>query len=219
MPNLFSDLPVEILWWVLASTSGLTRSAMRAVWPARGGERRQHLELGLRLHVEAEDVLVQPVGDLARGLADAGEVIFEPARRRRGRGAARLPKPRPCRCRAGPACAARPGSSSPSWHSRPARARPRTRWRTPCSAAPAWRWSSSRTACRPRGRSRAGRHSRRASRRRDNRNGAWPRLQRIGSRMKLSFARIGLPFLRCRRATTAGTDGARPVPGSSAAAG
>ena len=33
MPNLFSDLPVEILWCVRASTSGLTLSAMRAVAP------------------------------------------------------------------------------------------------------------------------------------------------------------------------------------------
>ena len=33
MPNLFSDLPVEILAWVRASTSGLTRMAMRAIRP------------------------------------------------------------------------------------------------------------------------------------------------------------------------------------------
>jgi hypothetical protein len=32
MPNLFSALPVEILAWVCASTSGLTRSAMGALF-------------------------------------------------------------------------------------------------------------------------------------------------------------------------------------------
>ena len=34
MPNLFSDLPVAILAWVRASTSGLTRSAIGAVRPS-----------------------------------------------------------------------------------------------------------------------------------------------------------------------------------------
>ena len=34
MPNLFSDLPVAILAWVPASTSGLTRNEIRAVLPA-----------------------------------------------------------------------------------------------------------------------------------------------------------------------------------------
>ncbi len=34
MPNLFSDFPVEILAWVRASTSGLTRTEMGAVRPA-----------------------------------------------------------------------------------------------------------------------------------------------------------------------------------------
>ena len=33
MPNLFSDLPVAILAWVPASTSGLTRTEIRAVLP------------------------------------------------------------------------------------------------------------------------------------------------------------------------------------------
>ena len=33
MPNLFSDLPVAILAWVPASTSGLTRNEIRAVLP------------------------------------------------------------------------------------------------------------------------------------------------------------------------------------------
>ncbi len=33
MPNLFSDLPVAILAWVLASTSGLTRTETCAVLP------------------------------------------------------------------------------------------------------------------------------------------------------------------------------------------
>ncbi len=33
MPNLFSDFPVVILAWVLASTSGLTRIATAAVLP------------------------------------------------------------------------------------------------------------------------------------------------------------------------------------------
>ena len=33
MPNLFSDLPVEIFAWVPESTSGLTRIEMRAVRP------------------------------------------------------------------------------------------------------------------------------------------------------------------------------------------
>ena len=33
MPNLFSDLPVAILAWVRASTSGLTRTEMHVVRP------------------------------------------------------------------------------------------------------------------------------------------------------------------------------------------
>ena len=39
MPNLFSDLPVEILAWVPASTSGLTRTEIRAVLPASTASR------------------------------------------------------------------------------------------------------------------------------------------------------------------------------------
>ncbi len=39
MPNLFSDLPVEILACVPASTSGLTRTEMRAVLPISAASR------------------------------------------------------------------------------------------------------------------------------------------------------------------------------------
>ena len=55
MPNLFSDLPVEILAWVFASTSGLTRIETGASRPIDDRDLRQGLELGLALDVEAED--------------------------------------------------------------------------------------------------------------------------------------------------------------------
>ena len=73
MPNLFSDLPVEILACVLASTSGLTRSATCAVVPEALRHLAQRLELRLALDVEAEDALLERVGHLLARLADAGE--------------------------------------------------------------------------------------------------------------------------------------------------
>ena len=73
MPNLFSDLPVAILAWVLASTSGLTRTETCAVAALRRGDLRQQFELGLGLDVDAENALVDREREFARGLADAGE--------------------------------------------------------------------------------------------------------------------------------------------------
>ena len=73
MPNLFSDLPVEILAWVPASTSGLTRTEIRAVLPGLDRELRQQFEFGLGFDVDAEDVGGQRRAQLGLGLADAGE--------------------------------------------------------------------------------------------------------------------------------------------------
>ena len=70
---MFSALPVAILAWVSASTSGLTRSATRAVRPLAVATGRKGREFGLRLDVEAEDVLVESERDLAFRLADTRE--------------------------------------------------------------------------------------------------------------------------------------------------
>ena len=73
MPNLFSDLPVEILACEPASTSGLTRTEIRAVRPVSTGEPRQQFELGLGFDIDAEDVGVKRGAQFGLGLADAGE--------------------------------------------------------------------------------------------------------------------------------------------------
>ena len=46
MPNLFSDLPVAILAWVPASTSGLTRTEIRAVLPVSTASRDSNSSSG-----------------------------------------------------------------------------------------------------------------------------------------------------------------------------
>ena len=73
MPNLFSDLPVAILAWVLASTSGLTRTDTQAVRPFDGRDLRQQFELRLGFHIDAENAGIDRRGEFVRGLADAGE--------------------------------------------------------------------------------------------------------------------------------------------------
>ena len=109
---------------VLASTSGLTRSDdARRRGPCAAAMRRQQLELRLGLDVEAEDAVVERESISRAVLPTPENMIFaRPARRRRARGAARLPRRRPCRRRAWPASPAPPGSNSPSWRSRSARA-------------------------------------------------------------------------------------------------
>ena len=86
MPNLFSALPVAILAWVLASTSGLTRSETCGGAALLLRDRGQQLELRLGLHVDAEDALVDRERELARGLADARE--HDLVRRNAGRAGA-----------------------------------------------------------------------------------------------------------------------------------
>ena len=88
MPNLFSDLPVAILAWVLASTSGLTRIEISIDAALRRGDRGEQFELRLGLDVDAEDALVDRERQLARGLADAGEHDLV----RRDAGGARAPQ-------------------------------------------------------------------------------------------------------------------------------
>ncbi len=73
MPNLFSALPVAILAWVRASTSGLTRIEMSMRRPFDDAIEDKQLELGLGFDIDAQDVLVDRERELARGLADAGE--------------------------------------------------------------------------------------------------------------------------------------------------
>ena len=101
MPNLFSDLPVEILAWVLASTSGLTRMAIRGGLAARNSDLRNALQLRLGFDVETEDAVVEREGDFALGLADAGEGdalagnLGRRARRNSPSDTTSMPAPRP----------------------------------------------------------------------------------------------------------------------------
>ena len=73
MPNLFSDLPVAILAWVLASTSGLTRTETQAVRPFDAAISESSVKLRLGFHVDAEDAGIDRGGEFGRRLADAGE--------------------------------------------------------------------------------------------------------------------------------------------------
>ena len=73
MPNLFSDLPVAILAWVPASTSGLTRTEIRAVRAGLDRKPRQQFEFGLGFDVDAENVGGQRRAQFGFGLADAGK--------------------------------------------------------------------------------------------------------------------------------------------------
>ena len=70
MPNLFSDLPVAILAWVLASTSGLTRSETQTVRPFEAAICDSSVELGLGFHVDAENAGIDRGGEFVGGLAD-----------------------------------------------------------------------------------------------------------------------------------------------------
>ena len=174
MPNLFSALPVEILAWVLASTSGLTRSATGAVRPSAGGPGRQQLELRLGLDVEAEDPGVRARGP-SRGPScrRRRRRSARPACRRPARGGARPPRPRRRRRPAWPACAAPRGWSWPSPRSRSAASRPaKAVARKRGSAAPAWPWNRNRPACRPPRRSPGAARPRHGARRRGTRNGS-----------------------------------------------
>ena len=72
-PNLFSDRPVVILAWVLASTSGFTRSATRAVRPSEVASAESIAGFLGGFDVDLGDVLGQRQAQLALGLADAGE--------------------------------------------------------------------------------------------------------------------------------------------------
>src|SRR3546814_132106 len=71
-PNLFSALPVEILAWVPASTSGLTRSTAcgRFLGQRDFGECDT---LWLMFDVELADTAVEPLRQFGAGLADAGK--------------------------------------------------------------------------------------------------------------------------------------------------
>ena len=73
MPNLFSDLPVEILAWVPASTSGLTRTEMRAVLPASTASRDSSSSSGSDSTLMQRMSVGQRRAQLGFGLADAGE--------------------------------------------------------------------------------------------------------------------------------------------------
>ena len=73
MPNLFSDLPVEIFACVIASTLGLMRTETRRGRAHRGRDFAQPLELGLALDVEAVDAELEGAAHLGVGLGDARE--------------------------------------------------------------------------------------------------------------------------------------------------
>ena len=73
MPNLFSFRPVEILAWVCASTSGLTRIAIRAVCRPRRGDFAQPAQLRHQLDIDLMDAGVERRCQLAARFADPGE--------------------------------------------------------------------------------------------------------------------------------------------------
>ena len=73
MPNLFSFLPVEILAWVSASTSGLTRIATWAVCAARCRDRAEPPQFGDQLDIDLVDAGGKRRLQLAARLADAGK--------------------------------------------------------------------------------------------------------------------------------------------------
>ncbi len=78
-PNLFSALPVAILWWVLASTSGLTRKAMRAVAPRAAATSLSALSSGSDSTLKAKMPASSAKAISRARLADARE--HDPLRR------------------------------------------------------------------------------------------------------------------------------------------
>ena len=73
MPNLFSLRPVEILAWVCASTSGLTRIAIRRDPASRAGDFAQTAQLRHRLDVDLMNAGSERRRHLGRRLADPGK--------------------------------------------------------------------------------------------------------------------------------------------------
>ncbi len=160
MPNLFSALPVVILAWVWASTSGLTRSATRRALAPVPRHAVEQLQLRQRFDVELLDAGLERRRSSRRRLADAGE--DDALRRDAGRQrAAQLA----LRDDIGAGAEPREGARSPPGWNWPSAS---SRWcaRAPAKAADEGRdsarsgrpWNSNRTACRrPR---RAGRAAR-----------------------------------------------------------
>ena len=70
MPNLFSLRPVEILAWVCASTSGLTRIPTRAIRPLGAGDLAQPAQLRHRLDIDLMNAGGERRRHLGRRLAD-----------------------------------------------------------------------------------------------------------------------------------------------------
>ena len=176
MPNLFSDLPVAILAWVLASISGLTRSEIATLRPLRGRDGGEQFELRLGLHVHAQDIGVDRGGKLGLRLADAGEhdLVGRNAGGERARelaarhhvGAGAEPRQRADHRLVGIRLH---GVADQRPHVREGAGEHLV---VPRQGA---RRNSSRTACRPRPPAGRGRRPRRGARRRDTQNGAWSR--------------------------------------------
>ena len=160
---------------------------------ARRGDGRKRFELRFGLHVEAEDLFVEAQGHLGVRLADAGEDDLVTGH-------------------AGGASAPQFAFAHHVHAGAERRQRPQHRLvgvgfhgvgdqgvlggegvaKTPGSDARWWRWNSSRTACRPRGRSWAGARPRRKGRRRDRRSGACrPLFQQEVEKERLVRRRIG----------------------------
>ncbi len=70
MPNLFSAFPVEILAWVFASMSGLSRMAIAGLPAFRLRDLGQRREFLLGLDVEAVQALVEAQGQFGPRLPD-----------------------------------------------------------------------------------------------------------------------------------------------------
>ena len=75
MPNLFSFMPVEILAWVRASMSGLTRIATGAIWPRAVAISLSRRSSGTDFDIDLVDLGVERGLELARVLPTPEKTI------------------------------------------------------------------------------------------------------------------------------------------------
>ena len=186
---MFSALPVAILAWVLASMSGLTRSAMSARRPlpvaiaASSASSGSDSTLTHRMPAStaaasSASVLPTPENMILSGAMPAASARCQFAARHHV-GAGAEPRQGPDH-----------GLVGIGLHriADKRRRSPRRRRRTHCNGASASPSNSNRTACRPRLRAGRAPRLRRGARRRDRRNGAWPSSWAIGRAAMLAIA-------------------------------
>ncbi len=85
MPNLVSAVPVVILAWVLASTSGLMRRVIGARLPSAARNLIERRKLRFAFDIELIDARLQGRAHLLARLADAGKHNFARGNARRQR--------------------------------------------------------------------------------------------------------------------------------------